>query len=159
MFYDTFNKDLEAAHEAEQLVLDVFSSLSNDYKFELVSEERDCYYKGDIKATAADGREIFIEVKDDSVIHRTKNILCEEEVYYKDNDYCGKGNMQSDYDIYVVLSREERKIYVIDFEILRDNYQRGEYRAIDHPSQVTYCYLLPLGIAKRINAVIEVVNY
>lgn len=159
MFNTTFNKDLEAAHEAEQLVLDIFSSLSNDYTFELVSEDREFYYKGDIKATAADGREIFIEVKDDGVICKTKNILCEEEVYYKHNDYYGKGNMQSDYDIYVVVSRAERKIYVIDFEILKDNYQRGEYREIDHPSQTTYCYLLPLGIAKRINAVIEVVNY
>lgn len=159
MYINGFFKDLEAAHEAEQLVLNIFSQLSSDYKFENVSEDRDCYHKGDIKATAADGREIFIEVKDDSVIHKTKNILCEEEVYYKDNDYYAKGNMQADYDIYVVVSKAERKLYVIDFDILRENYQRGEYKEIDHPSQVTCCYLLPLGVAKRLNAVIETVNY
>lgn len=159
MYINGFLRDLEAARDAEQLVLEVFSQLSDDYKFENVGKEREFFYKGDIKATAADGREIFIEVKDDSVIHKTKNILCEEEVYYKDTDYYGKGNMQSDYDIYVVVSRAERKIYVIDFDILRDNYQRGEYKEIQHPSQITYCYLLPLGVAKRLNAVIEVVNY
>ena len=159
MYVNGFLKDLAEARSAEELVLNVFSELSTDYKFEHVGADREFFYRGDIKATAADGREIFIEVKDDSVIHKTKNILCEEEVYYKDTDYYGKGNMQADYDIFVVVSRAERKLYVIDFEILRDNYQRGEYKEIDHPSQVTYCYLLPLGVAKRLNAVIEVVNY
>ena len=159
MYINGFFKDLKEAQKAEELVLEVFSNLSTDYKFEHVGADRSCFYKGDIKATAADGREIFIEVKDDSVIHKSGNILCEEEVYYKETDYFGKGNMQADYDIYVVVSQAERKIYVIDFEILRDNYQRGEYKEIDHPAQITYCYLLPLGVAKRLNAVINVVNY
>lgn len=154
-----FYEDLAQAREAEQLVLDVFSNLSKDYKFENVGAERKYFYKGDIKATAADGREIFIEVKDDSVIHRTKNILCEEEVYYKSNDYYGKGNMQSDYDIYVVVSKEERKMYVIDFEMLQNIYERGEYKVIEHPAQITYCYLLPLGVAKRLGAVIQTIKY
>ena len=159
MYVNGFFKDLEAAREAEELVLNVFSELSTDFKFEHVGADRDCFYKGDIKATAADGREIFIEVKDDSVIHRTRNILCEDEVYYKDTDYYGSGNMQAEYDIYAILSREERRIYVIDFSILQDIYTRGEYKEINHPSQITYCYLLPLGVAKARGAVIQVVNY
>lgn len=154
-----FFEDLAYAREAEQLVADVFSGLTTEYTFENVGDERKYFYKGDIKATAADGREIFIEVKDDSVIHRTKNILCEEEVYYKYSDYYGKGNMQADYDIYAVVSKEERKIYVIDFEMLQSIYERGEYKVIEHPAQITYCYLLPLGVAKRLGAVITTVNY
>lgn len=154
-----FYEDLAQAREAEQLVLDVFSNLSKDYKFENVGAERKYFYKGDIKATAADGREIFIEVKDDSVIHRTKNILCEEEVYYKYNGVFDKGNMQSDYDIYVVVSKQERMMYVIDFEILKKIYEMGEYKVIEHPNSTTYCYLLPVYVAKRQGAVIKTINY
>jgi hypothetical protein len=42
-------------------------------------------------------------------------VLCEEEIFYKDGGYFGKGNMKSNYDIYCIVSQSERKIYVIDF--------------------------------------------
>jgi hypothetical protein len=39
----------------------------------------------------------MIEVKDDGVIYKSGNVLCEEEVYYDEiQDYI-KGNMYSDY--------------------------------------------------------------
>lgn len=154
-----FYEDLANGKEAEQLVVEVFSSLTEDYKFESVGDKREFFYKGDIKAIAADGREIFIEVKDDSVICKTQNILCEEEVYYKSCDYYGKGNMKANYDIYVVVSKQERKMYVINFETLHSIYKQGDYKEIEHPSQITYCYLLPLGVAKRVGAIITTIEY
>jgi hypothetical protein len=128
-----FYKDLEAAQAAEHLVADTFSSLTSGYQFEWVGDRKEYRYRGDIKATAADGREIFIEVKDDSRIADTRNVLCEEENYIKDGDYFIKGNMKSNTDIYCVVSAAERKIYVMDFKILKSIYKRfGTYTIIRH---------------------------
>lgn len=154
-----FYTDLEKARVAENIVKDTFASLTTGYAFENVADQKEYYYKGDIKATAADGREIFIEVKDDSRIAETHNVLCEYEVYYKDYGYFGKGNMQSSYNIYCVVSQTERKIYVMDFPTLQQNYRKGEHKVIKHYDQDTYCYLLPIGIIKRLGGLIAVVSY
>lgn len=100
-----FWKDLAAAKPAEKLVLDTFSSLTTDYTFTDVSNVKECRYKGDIKATAADGKELFIEVKNDSRIANTNNVLCEYQNYIKDGGYYIKGNMCSEYDIYCIVSQ------------------------------------------------------
>ena len=156
-----FRQDLMKAKEAEKIVREVFTSLTDRYSFEDVSEDRDCFYKGDIKATPktinCSREEIYIEVKDDSRIGETKNILCEEEVYFKECDYYSKGNMKAGYDIYCIVSKSERKIYVLDFKKLRNIYKKGEFKSIEHPAQITYCYLLPLGLAQE--AIITIISY
>lgn len=154
-----FYTDLEKAKAAEVLVCNVLSSLDTSRNYELVGAERQYFYKGDIKATDKKGNEIFIEVKDDSRIAETYNVLCEEEVYYKQHDYYGKGNMQSDYDIYAVVSKQQRKIYVIDFKCLQQIYRKGEYKEIQHPQQTTYCYLLNLGTIKKLGGLIATLDY
>lgn len=156
---NNFYSDLAQAKEAEDIVLNTFSAMTDKYTFNPVSDNPAYYYKGDIIAISEDGREIGIEVKDDSRIADTSNVLCEEEVYYKYNDYYGKGNMQSNYDIYCVVSRKEQKIYVIDFNILRANYKKGEFCEVRHPQQITYCYLLNLGTIKRLGGLIATIHY
>lgn len=151
--------DLNEARAAERIVKDTFASLASGYTFENVANQREYFYRGDIKATAADGREIFIEVKDDSRIADTGNVLCEYEVYYKENGCFGKGNMKSNYDIYCVVSQSERKIYVIDFAILKANYTKGTHKIIYHFDQDTYCYLLPIGTIKKLGGLIDIVSY
>lgn len=154
-----FYSDLEQAREAEQIVLDTFAAMSDKYDFIPVGSNPAYYYKGDILAIGEDGREIGIEVKDDSRIAETYNILCEEEVYYKSCDYYGKGNMSSNYDVYCIVSRQEKKIYVIDFSILKANYRKGEFKEIKHPQQITYCYLLNIGQIKSLGGLIATVHY
>lgn len=157
---EEFKKDLANAKSAERLVRQVFSSLTTEYSFEDVSEIPTCYSLGDIKATnKTTGKEIYIEVKDDSRIADTYNILCEDEVYYKDSDYYAKGNMHSNYDIYCVVSQQARKIYVLDFSVLRKIYKKGDFKVIRHPRQESECYLLPLCYASRDGALITTVNY
>ena len=85
--WDKFLLDLNEAHIAENLVREVLASLTNEYVFESVADNREYYHKGDIKATSANGEEILIEVKDDSRIGDTGNILCEESVYYYSSGY------------------------------------------------------------------------
>lgn len=156
---NNFYSDLAQAKEAEDIVLNTFSTMSDKYDFVPVGDNPAYYYKGDILAISEDGREIGIEVKDDSRIAETMNVLCEEEVYYKSCDYYGKGNMQSDYDIYCIVSKQEKKIYIIDFSILKANYRMGEFKEIKHPQQITYCYLLNIGQIKKLGGLIATVYY
>lgn len=152
-----FKEDLEKAKEAEQIVANYLQA--SGYEVQDVSRQPEYYYKGDLRVVLASGEEIYIEVKDDSRIAETKNILCEEENYYKDGNYYGKGNMCSKYDIYAVVSKTEQKIYWLNFSKLKEIYKRGEYKIIDHPAQTTYCYLLPLYRAKQWGALIETTKY
>lgn len=154
-----FYQDLVKARGAEKIVRETFAALTTDYTFENVSSERKYFYRGDIKAIAADGREIFIEVKDDSRIQETHNVLCETAIYYYDRHEYGKGNMSSDYDIYCVVSRSEQKIYVFDFPTLKANCGKGRRREIEHPEQRTICFLVSLTTLKDCGALIAVIDY
>ena len=128
----SFGDDLKLAHSAEDTVREELSKLTKDYTFYDVSGNREYYHKGDIKAVAADGKEFFLEVKCDSRIAETHNLLCEEEVLYFDSGELKKGNFYSDYEIYCVLSKEERKIYIMDFSKLKAHYKSGKYKTIKH---------------------------
>ena len=88
-----FYNDKEKAREAELLVRDILAALTTDYTFVAIGDVREYRYKGDIKAIDKNGKEIFLEVKDDSRIADTGNVLCEEENYIKESDYYIKGNM------------------------------------------------------------------
>ena len=154
-----FYSDLAKARKAEDLVREVFSSLTNDYKFYDVGSQMEYFHKGDIKATAADGREIFIEVKNDSRIADTGNLLCEEANYYFATGEEIEGNFYSDYQIYCVVSAAERKIYVMDFSILKKHYKSGYFKQINHREQICYCYLCPLGWIRAWGAMIAEVEY
>lgn len=159
-FKETFNKDLAKGKAAEKVVKETFEKLTDDYTFEDVSNITSFYYKGDLVAKDKNGKEYFIEVKNDSRIADTGRVLCEEEVYYKNVDYYGAGNMEkSDSDIYIVVSEPERKMYIFDFKVLQKIYTKGEYREINHKTQTTYCYLLDLYDAKRLGALMQTINY
>lgn len=155
----TFFKDLDEARKAEHFVCELLSSYSNKYSFREVGSEQEFYNKGDIEASAPNGEKIYIEVKNDSRIGETHNILCEEAVYYKREGIKVKGNMYSDYEIYCILSESEQKIYFIDFKELMKIYRFGRAREIEHPEQITYCYLLPLSFLEKSGGLLGVINY
>ena len=155
-----FERDLKRGKVGENIVKEAFAALTDDFAFEDVSNDRCFFYCGDIKAIdKKNGKEYFIEVKNDSRIADTGNILCEEEVYYKKYDYFGRGNMDGNSDIFAVVSESEEKIYVIDFKILQKNYRLGEFKKLDYPQQFSYVYLLPLGTIKKLGGLIAVVDY
>ena len=156
---DNFPSDLEKGKTAEAIVLNTFSMLTSDYKFVDVSNDVEYYYKGDIKAIAPSGKELYIEVKNDSRIGDTKNILCEDEVYYKESDYYAKGNMHNESDYYCIVSEPERKIYVLDFKKLQSIYRKGQYKEFNHPQQKTYGFLLELCRAIQWKALLYRITY
>lgn len=156
---DNFARDLAIGKRAEEIVYDTLSALDKDSKYEMVGDNPLYYHTGDIRVIDKAGNERFIEVKNDSVIHKTGNVLCEDEVYYKQHDYLKDGNMYSNYDIYAVVSEEQREIYVFDFRVLKKNYRKGEYKVIDWPQQTSYVYLLNIKEIERLGGLISVVNY
>ncbi len=153
-----FSADLAAAKEAEQIVQQVLAAAGCQVLD--VSDDPQCYHKGDLLITSPTGEQRYVEVKDDSRIADTRNILCEEEVFYKESGRLVLGNMHSDYDIYAVVSQSERKIYFFDFSILKQIYKRfGTYKTIQHPEQYSNCYLLELCRARQFGALITKINY
>ena len=155
----TFYRDLRAARAAETLVRDVLASHTSGIKYELVGDEREYFHKGDIKATNADGSVFFIEVKDDSRIWETRNVLCEDAVFYEERQNMEPGNMHSDYEVYCVVSQHERKLYFIDFKKLQANYKKGFYKEMAHPEQTSYTYLCQLWQIKKWGAYLGAIKY
>ena len=155
----SFNEDLRNAKQAETLVREVLQSLTTDYTFEDVADNPEYYYKGDILAIDKNtGARTFIEVKDDSRIADTRNVLCEEKVWF-DGGGMKPGNMQSDYDVYCVVSQSERRIYVMDFSVLKRNYKQGRYKEIQHSDSITFCYLCSLREISGWGGGIVVIDY
>lgn len=156
-----FYSDLEAARKAEHLVAEVLSNCTDEFTFEEVGDKKEYFYKGDIRALDSSWGldEHFVEVKNDSCIARTHNVLCEYKVYFKENDYYAKGNMQSDYDYYAVVSEQNKMIYIIDFEVLKKNYKKGYHKIIDHPEQRTYCYLCSIDKLCKWGALMYFIRY
>lgn len=148
-----FKTDLERAQKAEYMVRDLLQSLTDEYTFIHVGENKEYYHKGDIKAVDNNGKEIMIEIKDDTRIADTGNVLCEEEVYYNDCGEWQKGNMYSDYEIYCVVSQQERKLHFIDFSILKQVYKTGEMKLLPHADQQSIVYLVSLGRLRKLGAV------
>ena len=92
-----FWRDLTAAKKVEQKALEIFQGLSADYSFIDVSDNKEYYHKGDLKAIGADGTEYMLEIKADGRIHETGNVLCEDANYWYDTGKYTKGSMHSDY--------------------------------------------------------------
>ena len=81
-----FKKDLARGYAAEHLVKEILADLTTDFEFIWVGDKEEYRDKGDIIARAAN-KEYYIEVKDDSCICTTGNVLCEEANYIYENDY------------------------------------------------------------------------
>ena len=120
-----FKRDLKNAKVGESTVRNVLANSTWDWDFKDVSDDASCYYKGDIEAYNVDAGYVFLDVKMDSRIADTGNVLCEEKVYsYVSNQYY-KGNMDSDYDVLAIISVDIRKIWLIDFKVLKAHYKEG----------------------------------
>lgn len=156
-----FTDDLAIGRRAELIVKDVFSKLYEQCEFIDVAANKDFYYIGDIKViNKMSGNERYIEVKNDSRIADTHNVLCEDEYFNKYNGEFIKGNMHNCGTwLYCVVSEQERKIYTFDYAALQAIYRKGEFKQIKHNTQDTYAYLLPLSMLKNRGILLETINY
>lgn len=156
-----FWQDLSAAKKVEKKALEVFQRHAANYTIVDVSDIKEYYHKGDLKAIAADGKEYMLEVKADSRIHETGNVLCEEANYWYDTGLTTQGNMYSDYQYYCVVSEQARKIAVIDFQVLRAHYADAhhQYREIRHNDNISCVYLFPLKEIKQLGGLVALLDY
>ena len=156
-----FYSDMKKAKVGEHIVLDVLGHCdsSNRYEFKDVSEDRRYFYKGDIEALdTCSGEKIYLDVKMDSRIAETGNILCEEEIYFEDTGY-KPGNMSSDYDYLAIISTQAKRIYIIDFKLLKEHYKEGKDYVKNHGEQTTYGKLFPLKLAQHYGMIQAVIDY
>lgn len=157
---ENFDRDLAKGRRGELIAVNTLQHLLPDYKIEDVAGIREYRYKGDIILTSPTGQKYFIEVKNDERIAETRNVLCEDEVYYKDTDIWAKGNMYCDSDIYAVVSEQERKIYFFDFKKLQAIYKRlGWPHTIHHKEQDTYARMVDMGLKSMREIKLGTVNY
>lgn len=157
---DNFYTDLEKAQEIEKAVAARLEELTDNYSFYWIGDQKEYYHKGDIVAVdKATGEKIFIEVKGDTRIGETGNVLLEDEVYYKQNNNQVPGNLHSDYQIYCVVSEDTQQMWFMDFEKLKGLAERfGEYKVIRHPQQITFALLVPLHRIKQFGALVAKVK-
>lgn len=155
---ENFKRDVKRAKIAEINVLELFNQLNifEDYEFKNVTDVKECWHKGDIEVTDFYGNTLYVDVKDDSCIGKTQNVLCEERVYYYSNNKVARGFMYSDYDWLAVYSKDKKEVYLLDFNILKQIYKLGNYRShMIQPNsrdQHSEVYLLPLSYCKKYGA-------
>lgn len=154
-----FQRDLVRGQEAEALVKDILGSLTDEYTFSAVGDKPMYYHKGDIMATDKKGNVHFIEVKDDTRIKDTGNVLCEDEVFYDSIGDFTPGFMHYDYEIFCVASRNANKLYIIDFNVLKSIYKKGRYEALAHSDQTSFVYLVPVAMIRKEGGMIAEIEY
>lgn len=160
MSYSTFKHDAAAALPGELKTMEVLASLTNDYTFTHIDNQRVLGKKGDIKAVDnKSGKTYYIEVKNDSRIAETGNVLCEYQKYFADTNTYKPGCMSYDYEVFIVNSIKNHYLYVIDFSKLRTFYFTGRYVEIRYPDETTYGYLVKLDEIKRRGALMNVIQY
>ena len=92
-----FYNDLNNARAGELLVKRVLENLTNDYDFTHLLDWKTYGHKGDILArNIRSGKTYYIEVKTDSRIAETNNVLCETQKYFYASGY-KPGSMSYDY--------------------------------------------------------------
>lgn len=155
----SFWYDLQIAKTAEEEVISALSNLAPDIEFINVSNDKEYFYKGDIKAILPDGRCAMIEVKRDTRIGDTHNILCQEAKKYWDKDYWQKGTMHSDYEIYAIVSPQRRRVCFIDFKVLFAHYKEGKHKVFITEEAAEDIYLLPLEYLEEQGGIIATVDY
>lgn len=155
-----FYKDLANAKVGEGIVLEVLRNCTEKYEFEDVSNDKAYWHKGDIDAyNTTDNKHYFIDVKMDSKIGITHNILCEEEVYYAAEGVYSPGNMACDYDYLAIISVQCKCIYIIDFKLLKKHFKEGYDYTKNHGDQTTYGTLFPLFMARDYGMLEAIINY
>lgn len=154
---DNFQPDLARGKVAERIVAELVQSAG--IQVEDISDLPQFRQLGDLLVTLPSGQQYYLEVKNDGVIGETGNVLCEEEVYYKENDYYKTGFMYNHSDFLLVVYEPKREIYIFDFKKLQNIYKRGQFKIIDWPQQSSDCYMVPIWLAKKYGAWLDTINY
>lgn len=151
-----FAADNEIGKRGERIFMDFLCR--HGYSFTDVSDDRE-YQKQDvdvlIESKKMAGKQIPVEIKNDTMIHRTGNIFFET---MSNVDYATDGCFQkTKADIMVIVSEPEKSIYLVDAQFLK-KYVTESAKSLRFISRVpgsNSCgYLIPVrNISDRVKKV------
>ena len=123
--------DAEIARPAEEKAIRILELAFPNAEIENLHDKREFWHKGDIEL-AFPSMTIYGDVKDESVIHRTGNVFCENHKYFytdketRSIDVTQKSDgwmKASDYDVVIILDDIDKNIYLINFKKLKEFYE------------------------------------
>lgn len=144
-----FQDDLQTGRKGEQTVFNTLTALGLDIQD--VANDPEYYYKGDFIINTPLGA-VYLDAKVDNVMCKTKNIFCEEEVYFTNNGETRIGDMKKEYDYMAFVSYQENLIYFYDARILRQIYKKGMSKEFHYPESISYGRLLNMSVARKYGA-------
>ena len=131
-----FNEQLAIGRTCEIIALNTLQSLTSDYTFTDVSNDPSCYHKGDIRADGANGT-FYLDVK--NMCHESRIFI---EVEQFRNGAWREGWIHRSYDYLIECNKKTKKLYIIDFKILKEIYARFPIGRMDQMDNITdYCYI------------------
>ena len=160
-YVDGFIQDYEFGKIGEQITAKIFNLMGGKtYSFTMVGHLYEYRHIGDIICrNKLTNKETIIEVKNDTRIGTTGNVLCEIDNYYFDSGEHRKGNIYNPSDIYVVVSRDTHTLFVFNQEKLRQIMTRCRLINIPHQDQITTGFLVPVELAQEEGALITTVDF
>lgn len=158
-----FYSDLAKAKLGENIVRQVLQGCQDEYEIYDVSEDKEYWHKGDIEIYDVEEHiSYYLDVKDDSRIHQTGNLLAEHRVWYAKGGWCEGFMQNSDYDYIGYLSQPDKMIYILDFRMWQKYYLTKSQRHLQIPhggAQTTDGYLMSLDTARKLGIVIAEIKY
>lgn len=117
-------EDAELAREPEEKAIEILSLAFDKASFENLHDKPEFWHRGDVKMTF-NGHEAYGDIKDESCVHYTKNIFCENYKYFhKTPNKKSNGWMRaSRYDLVFIFDDIDKNIYVLDFRKLKKVYE------------------------------------
>lgn len=152
-------EDALIALESENKAIEILSKAFPKTKFESVHDDKDLWHNGDIRMTG-NGFVKYLDVKDDGVIYRTKNVFCENYKYFHSNpNRKVNGFMSNKYDLLGVLDDVSDVLYILDFKRLKQIYQDYEIRKSRLSDCNSYGNCVPLRDCRKKGALVFTIKY
>lgn len=149
----SFGNELYKAKYAENIAKKILDQ-SNSEVEDLTNEWEKYGKMGDFRLTM-NGQVRYIDIKDDKVIHRTKNVFVEKKMYRWLTGKHEDGWYYADYHFLGIVSRKDSMFYIIDFKMLK---KKIELNTITHKEKliknseekvITTAYIISLDDIKK----------
>lgn len=121
--------DAEIARESEEKTIRILKTAYSYATFEHLHDKPQYWHRGDIRVFNGK-REMYGDVKDESVIHRTNNVFAENyKRFYSNPGKKADGWMRSsDCDAVFILDDVKGNLYVLNFKELGGIYEKYPLR-------------------------------
>lgn len=139
MYSADFQHNVEVAKTAEGIAKEILEKHTKKTIVD-VSRDPECYHKGDLLV----GEKTYIDVKDDTLIHKTGNVFVETLKIWPSGAVTN-GWVTSQYNYLAIVSQPDQKFYLIDFKALKQCYKQiGRFVKANNGDNITQGYVCSL---------------